>query len=96
MTTTLIQLSPDELQQTISNAVEAALKRVTPQAAPKLLLTVKEVGEQIGYSKSTVLTFVHQGRKARSGKEIRLPVVEITTGDFRVKADDLAAWISHF
>ena len=95
-TVTLITLSPNELQQIVIDAIEIALKRATVPSSPKLLLTTKEVGDQLGYSTKTVLDLIHNGRKARSGENLRLPVTEITTGDFRIRTEDLTAWVSHF
>lgn len=95
---TTFQASPDDLRAMLSEAVSPLLSRIRELEVPtrKHAYTVAECAEQIGYKPATLLTFIHQGRKARTGKLIRLHAKEITTGDYRILPADLDAFLSHF
>lgn len=98
--TTLITLSPDDLEALISRAVAPfaeAIKSLEEKVkVRKHVYTVAEVAEQIGYTIPTVQSFIRQGRKARNGDVIRLQAKEPTKGDYRVTPDELDRWLSFF
>lgn len=98
--TTLITLSPEELEALISKAIapyaEAVRSIEVKIGIHKHAYTVAEVAEKIGYSKRIVLDFIRNGRKDGRNKIRRLPHLEVTTGEYRVLPSDLENWLSYF
>ncbi|WP_020603311.1 hypothetical protein [Spirosoma spitsbergense] len=97
---TTFQATPDDLEAMLHRAIMPLTDRIRElelmAGSRKHAYTVAEVAQQIGYKSATVLTFIHQGRKARNGKTIKLPHKEPTAGDYRILPADLDTWLSHF
>lgn len=96
----LIQLSPAELQAMLSAAVTPLSDRIrdleTQVSISKHAYTVKEVALKTGYSADSVRDFIRKGKLGKSGKLVRLPVHEITAGDYRILPADLDQFIKQF
>ena len=92
--------SPDDLKRMLQEVVTPLVERIREleviAGTRKHAYTVAQVAELIGYKPPTVLTFIHEGRKARNGKTVRLRCIEPTSGDYRVLPQDLDVWLSHF
>jgi len=98
-TTTLIQLSPDDLQAMLERVVSQPrpAPATPPDPAPrKHAYTVAEAAEQIGYSKAIVLRFIREGTLNSRGKRIYLRALELTRADYRITPDDLDRFLNQF
>lgn len=62
MSTTLVVLTPEQLEQLVERAVERALSRVFPAAPPELDLTSEQAAEALNLAPKTIRRLAREGK----------------------------------
>nr|WP_293841265.1 hypothetical protein [uncultured Arsenicibacter sp.] len=99
-TTTLITLSPDELQAVINAALHPLIEelgRMRAVTGPKKdLLSIEDVAELSGFHPQTVRGWILEGRKMRNGKIVKLRVVDDLSARHSIRPAQWDAFMSNF
>ena len=100
-TSTLITITPDQLAELVGREfdrrAETLIATVRAESNPEAYaLTVAEVAKKIRFSAYVVRKFIRDGRMDRTGQMNRLPALQITGDEYRVRPAELDKWLSQF